>query len=187
MIFGDVLTLKNFPEELKDAKEFATILNACANMNEPATGLALCLGNGKNLESARNLLKAYRRMIGNYRKWIEDNPTCIKQTDNAIYIMGQDAINENFIGTIVSMLFRPAEKTLIGFGNSKDGIKVSARSKSSNIRDIMVEAAKACGGVGGGHENAAGALIPAGNQEKFIESCETLLSKNSEEKSSIKV
>ncbi len=175
LIFGNILTLKNFPDELKDAKEFATILNACANMNEPAIGLALCLGNGKALETARNLLKAYRKVIGNYMKWIEDNPDRIKKTEFANYILGEDFINENFIGTIVSMLFRSTEKTLIGFGNSKDGIKVSGRSKEVNIRDILVEAAKVCGGKGGGHKSAAGAIIPAGTQKKFIEVCEKLL------------
>ena len=73
------------------------------------------------------------------------------------------------------MLFRPAEKTLIGFGNSEDGIKISGRSKDVNIRDILVEAAKKCGGRGGGHKNAAGAIIPANSREKFIETCENLL------------
>ncbi len=175
MIFSDVLTLKNFPEELKDAKEFATILNACSNMNEPSTGLALCLGNEKALGTARNLSKAYRKIIGNYMRWIENNPESIKQAEHANYILGKDVINENFIGTIVSMLFKPVEKTLIGFGNSKDGIKVSGRSKNVNIREMMVEAAKSCGGRGGGHEQAAGAMIPSDTQEKFIELCENLL------------
>ncbi len=175
IIFGNVLTLKNFPDELKDAKEFATILNACANMNEPAIGLALCLGNEKYLETARNLLKAYRKVIGNYMRWIENNPDKMKKTEFANYILGEEVINENFIGTIVSMLFRPAEKTLIGFGNSKDGIKISGRSKEINIRDVLVEASISCGGRGGGHKNAAGAIIPAGTKEKFIESCENLL------------
>ncbi|NIM47339.1 MAG: hypothetical protein GTN40_04255 [Candidatus Aenigmarchaeota archaeon] len=175
LIFGDILTLKNFPDELKDAKEFATILNACANMNEPAIGLSLCLGNEGVLETARNLLKAYKKIIGNYMRWIENNPDNIKKTEFANYVLGKDVINENFIGTIVSMLFRPAEKTLIGFGNSKDGIKISGRSKKVNIREIIVGAAKACGGRGGGHKNAAGAIIPSGTQEKFIEICENLL------------
>ncbi|OGI12607.1 hypothetical protein A3K64_00965 [Candidatus Micrarchaeota archaeon RBG_16_36_9] len=175
LVFGDVLTLKNFPEELQDPKEFATILNACANMNEPSIGFSLCLGNEKSLSTARNLLKAYRKIIGNYMRWIENNPDSIKQTERANYILGKDAINENFIGTIVSMLFKPVEKTLIGFGNSKDGIKISGRSKNVNIRDAIVEAAKICGGRGGGHENAAGAVIPSDMQEKFIETCEKLL------------
>lgn len=175
MVFSNVLTLKNFPEELSDAKEFATILNACANMNEPSVGLALCLGNEKPLVIARNLLKAYRKIIGNYMRWIENTPESIRQTETATYILGKDVINENFIGTIVSMLFRPNEKTLIGFGNSKDGIKISGRSKDINIRDVIIEAAKSCGGRGGGHESAAGAIIPADAQEKFIEICENLL------------
>jgi len=178
LIFGSILTLKSFPDELKDAKEFATILNACANMNEPAIGLALCLGNEKMLGTARNLLKAYRKIIGNYMRWIENNPESIKQTDCANYILGKDAINENFIGTIVSMLFRPVEKTIIGFGNSKDGIKISARSKNINIRGVIVEAARTCGGRGGGHESAAGAIIPLDSQEKFIEICENILKKS---------
>ena len=175
LIFGDVLTLKNFPDELSDAKEFATILNACANMNEPAIGFALCLGNGKILPVARNLLKAYRKIIGNYMRWIENNPESIKQTESATYILGKDVINENFVGTIVSMLFKPNEKTLIGFGNSTDGIKISGRSKNFNIRDAIVEAASACNGRGGGHENAAGALIPNDSEEKFIEVFENFI------------
>jgi len=171
LIFGNV----NFPGELKDGKEFATVLNACANMNEPATGLALCLGNERALKNSRNLLRAYRKVIGNYMRWIENNPESIKKTEYANYILGKDVINENFIGTIVSMLFRPTEKTLIGFGNSKDGIKISGRSKEVNIREVIVEAARACEGSGGGHKTAAGAIIPSGTQEKFIEICENLL------------
>ncbi|NIO44166.1 MAG: hypothetical protein GTN36_01255 [Candidatus Aenigmarchaeota archaeon] len=175
LIFGKVLTLKNFPDELKDGKEFATILNACANMNEPAIGLALCLGNERVLDTARNLLKAYRKVIGNYMRWIENNPDSIKKTEFANYILSEEVINENFIGTIVSMLFKPAEKTLIGFGNSKDGIKISGRSKEVNIREILVGAARICEGRGGGHKTAGGAIIPSGTQEKFIETCEKLL------------
>ena len=175
LIFGDILTLKQFPDELKDAKEFATILNACANMNEPAIGIALCLGSKKALEYARGIAKGYRKLIGNYLRWIEENPNCIKQKDFATYILAGDNINENMIGTIVSMLFKPSEKTLIGLANSEDGIKVSARSKDINIRDILVEASRACGGSAGGHKQAAGATIPKGTEEKFIETCEKLL------------
>lgn len=177
LIFDDVLTLKNFPEELKDAKEFATILNACANMNEPSIGLALCLGNNKAIENARSLLKAYRKLIGNYMRWIENTPESMKQTEFANYILGKDMINENLIGTIVSMLFKPSEKTLIGFGSSEDGIKVSGRSKKVNIREVIVKASEACGGRGGGHKQAAGATIPFDTQEKFIGNCENLLKK----------
>ncbi len=73
------------------------------------------------------------------------------------------------------MLFKPSEKTLFGFANAEDGIKVSARSKTVNVRKIVSEAAKICDGRGGGHEFAAGATIPFNTQEKFIEFCENSL------------
>jgi RecJ-like exonuclease len=175
LIFADILTLKQYSDELRDAKEFATILNACANMNDPSTGLAICLGNKKALENARGLMKGYKKLIANYLKWIENNPQSVKQTDFATYIIAKDNINENMIGTIVSMLFKPSEKTLVGLVNAEDGIKISARSKSINVREIIFQAAKDCGGRGGGHSSAAGATIPFETEEKFIESCENLL------------
>jgi len=177
MIFGNVLTLKQFPDELQDAKEFATILNACANMNEPAIGIALCLGSKKALDYARGIVKGYKKLIGNYLRWIEKNPQCINQNEFATYIIAKDAINENMIGTIVSMLFKPSEKTLIGIANAEDGIKISARSKDVDIREVILEAARKCGGSGGGHQHAAGATIPLNSEEKFIEECEKLLGK----------
>ena len=174
-IFSNNLTLKNFPEELRDPKEFAMILNACANMNDSATGIALCLGSKKALETSRGIVRGYRRLISNYMKWVENNPKNIRQTKHATYIMAGDYINDNLIGTIVSMLFKPSEKTIFGFANAEDGIKVSGRSKKVDIQKIITEAASFCNGRGGGHEFAAGATIPANTQERFIEKCENLL------------
>ena len=174
LIFSNHLTLKQFPDELRDAKEFATILNACANLNEPSVGVAICLGSKKALENARGILKGYRKLIAGYMNWITDNPNSIRQTEFANYIVAKDNINENMIGTIVSMLFKSSKKTLIGLVNAEDGIKISARSKDVNIREIICEAAKVCEGRGGGHAHAAGATIPFNTEEKFIETCENL-------------
>jgi len=185
-VFGDVLTLKNFPDELRDAKEFATILNACANMNDPAIGIALCLGSRRALEYSRGLLRGYKRLIANSLNWIRDNPQNIRQTDFATYILAGDAINENLIGTIVSMLFKEDnERVLIGFADAEDGIKISARSKNVNIQNVIVEAARKSGGRGGGHEFAAGATIPRDNLRKFIEICEEILKNEALKKSVI--
>lgn len=174
-LFSNNLTLKSFQEELRDPKEFATILNACANMNEPATGLALCLGSEKALKEARGVLRGYRRLIGNYMRWVESNPDSIKKTEKADYLIADDNINENLIGTIVSMLFKPKEKTLFGFANAEDGIKISVRSKSFDVQKVVTEAAKICNGRGGGHEFAAGATIPLEEKDKFIEKCESMI------------
>ncbi|MFH0928825.1 MAG: DHH family phosphoesterase [Candidatus Aenigmatarchaeota archaeon] len=174
-LFSNNLTLNGFQEELRDPKEFATILNACANMNEPAVGLALCMGSEKALKAARGVLRGYRRLIGNYMRWVESNPESIKKTDNADYLIADDNINENLIGTIVSMLFKPKEKTLFGFANAEDGIKISVRSKDFDVQKVVMEAAKVCNGRGGGHEFAAGATIPIDAKEKFIETCKSMI------------
>lgn len=176
-LFGNNLTLKSFQEELRDPKEFATILNACANMNEPATGLALCLGSEKAHKQARGVVRGYRRLIGNYMRWVEKNPDSVKRTETADYLVADDNINENLIGTIVSMLFKPKEKTLFGFANAEDGIKVSVRSKDFNVQQVVTEAAKICNGRGGGHEFAAGATIPTEAKDKFIDTCRSMMNK----------
>jgi RecJ-like exonuclease len=176
-IFSDVWTLKNFIGELQDSKEFATILNACGRMDESATGVALCLGNEYALERARVIMKNYKRMIGSYLNWIRLNPEFVKKTENATYIVAGDKIHENFIGTIVSMLFRiNQEKLIIGLAKGEDGVKISGRSIGEvDINKLVKEAATACGGVGGGHIEAAGATIPFNSEEKFIETCEEYL------------
>ena len=177
-IFGDVLTLKGFPEELRDAKEFATILNACANMNEPAVGVALCLGSQKALKDAKGLHRGYKRLIANYMNWVRDNPQSFRQSELATYIVAGDNINENLIGTIVSMLYNSSEKVLVGMANGDNGIKISVRSKDIDIHETVLKAAEFCGGKGGGHSFAAGAKIPFESDQKFIEFFEEQLRKN---------
>jgi RecJ-like exonuclease len=175
-VIGDVWTLKDFPDELQDAKEFATLLNACGRMGEAATGIGVCLGNEKAIGSARGFMKGYKRLISNYLRWVENNPQCIKETESARYIVAEDNIHENIIGTITSMYFRNMnDKPMIGLANAEDGIKVSARSYGMNISTIISEAAKMCEGVGGGHEKAAGCTIPLESQDKFIEVCDNLI------------
>ena len=65
---------------------------------------------------------------------------------------------------------------LIGFAITENGeVKVSARStqelvdKGLNLSAALKKAAKAFDGVGGGHAIAAGATIPKGKEEAFLE------------------
>lgn len=174
-IVTDILTLKDFPDELKDAREFATILNACGRMQDAATGVAVCLKSKKALKIAKGLMKGYKRLIANYLEWTENNPQNIRKTELASYILAGNFIHENLIGVIVSMLSRDYITPLFGLADTEDGIKISARSRGININKVVTEAAKTCGGSGGGHSGAAGATIPVGTEEKFIETCERIL------------
>jgi RecJ-like exonuclease len=65
---------------------------------------------------------------------------------------------------------------LMGFAYTENGdVKVSARAtqvlidKGLNLSSALKQAAKELGGAGGGHDIAAGATIPKGKEEEFLE------------------
>ncbi len=177
-LFGDVWTLKNFPKELQDAKEFATLLNACGRMGEGSVGVAICLGSKKALEQSKHIIASYRKAIRTSLRWVEEHPENVKQTPKATYILAGDMINENMIGTIVSMCFNDqGGKPILGFSNAENEVKVSARAGKMDINNIINSAAESVGGSAGGHCRAAGARIPIGTEDRFIAKCDELIAK----------
>ena len=55
---------------MKDAKEFATLLNSCGRMNKPSLGIGCCLNDKKSKEDAVILLNNYKREIIKYRSFV---------------------------------------------------------------------------------------------------------------------
>ncbi len=175
-LIGNVYKLSNNYE----IREFATILNACGRIEKPVEGMKLCLG---MIESPDGIMDEYRRKIAAYLDWIRQNQESFRRTEKAVYVVAKGNVSDNMIGTVVSIAMRSTLKANIAFGfaDSKNGVKVSGRilinSSGANLGRAVQEAAKAVGGEGGGHANAAGAKIPLGSEEKFIEAVEPLLSK----------
>jgi RecJ-like exonuclease len=70
---------------------------------------------------------------------------------------------------------------ILAFANDDEGVKVSARGTPGLVRQgldlsaVMGEAAPAVGGEGGGHDVAAGATIPAGTEEPFVERADAVI------------
>jgi RecJ-like exonuclease len=175
-LFTDVWTLANRPTELTDAKEFATLLNAVGRMNSAATGIAVCMGSAKALETAKAIANDYKRQLATAMGWVSSNPDAVRRTANATYIIAGSAIHPNLIGTVVSILARSSDgKPLIGLATSEDGVKVSARAVSCNINKAIAKAAASVGGAAGGHAAAAGATIPADTEERFVSACDEYL------------
>jgi len=175
-LIGNVYKLSNNYE----IREFSTILNACGRIERPVEGMKLCLG---QIDSPDSIMGEYRRKIATYLEWVKNNKDAFKKTGVATYVIAKNSISDNMIGTVVSIAMRSTLNANIAFGfaNSQNGVKVSARilinSNGTNMGKAVQEAAKTVGGEGGGHTNAAGAKIPIGTEEKFIEIVEPLLSK----------
>jgi len=173
---GNVYVLPNGFE----LREFATMLNACGRLDRGQAGLELCVGKRKSINST---LKEYRRRISKYLQWLKRNQDILIKKKNATYLVARDKIDENFIGTIMSIVSKSRDnKTMImfGFANSDNGVKVSGRADSSlngkvDIGEAIHNVAEELGGEGGGHSLAAGAKIPYGTELEFIEKVDVML------------
>lgn len=182
-IFGEIYTLLGKPEELQDAREFATLINACSRSGWVDVAYRLCLNDFSILEKSLEILDVYRKSISESLNWIRENKSSIISTDFANYILAGNKIPETMIGTITSIAlnsqFFDSQKPLFGFADAENGrTKVSARTPKSlkiNLRDILVTAASIMGYEAGGHATAAGAFISKGKEEEFIRLVDKIL------------
>ena len=184
-----VLTKEEPNTALRDAREFAVVLNSTGRMNRPSLGIAICMGDRRAaLEEANRILEDYRRSISKYLGWVAEKPERMRELQNIYVIYGEDFINEKIIGTVSSIIVSALandEKPLIAFANvEKEQVaKFSARTTESaiqkgvNLGEIMRLASETHGGKGGGHNIAAGAQVPLDKTEAFIKTVDELVGK----------
>ena len=190
-LIGHVYTLKK--EEpwtpLRDAREFAVLLNATGRMDRPSLGVAVCMGDRQTaLEEANKILEEYRRNINKYLGWVMEKPERMKEIENIYVVCGENFINDKIIGAISSILTSSLpnpEKPLIAYANvEEEGVaKFSARTmdvmidRGINLAAVMQIAAEKFKGKGGGHDVAAGAQVPIDSVNAFIEIVNDLVGK----------
>ena len=174
---------------LRDAREFAVLLNATGRMDRPSLGVSICMGDRVSaLEEANKVLEEYRRAINKYLGWVMEKPERMKELENIYVVYGENFINEKIVGAISSILSTSLpnpEKPLIAYANvEEDGLaKISARTidtmtnKGVNLGEIMQVAAEKCQGKGGGHNVAAGAQVPIEKISDFIQIVNELVGK----------
>jgi RecJ-like exonuclease len=180
-IIGEVYLLSKEKEgtEVHDAKEFATLLNSTARYGQYEVGLKVCLGDrDKFLEEARNLLLGHRANLVEGLQFAREEG--ITKRKYLQFFHTGSGIRDTIVGIVANMLLNSEEVSsdlpLIGFADKGDGeVKASARGteelveKGLNLSLAMKKAALALNGVGGGHNIAAGATIPKGKEEEFLD------------------
>jgi len=175
-IFGEIYTILGRPEELQDAREFATLLNACGRLQKPEIGIRLCLNDLTVIDESKDILSEYKKLISEGISWIRENKKSMQKTDFATYIFCEDKIPSTLVGTITSIFLNSnivdTTKPVFGFAEDDGKVKISARvSKDINInlRYVILNATKQMHAEGGGHQRAAGALINKGKEKEFVE------------------
>src|SRR6058998_607302 len=178
-LVGDIYTLgmEDAFTPLRDAREFATLLNSCGRMGKPGLGLSICVGDrSDSLREGMRLLSEYRAEINKSVQGILSDSGRVEIREDFAFVTGDDLVDEKLLGPVTSILASaPQFKDRVIVARTKSGdseLKISSRVGDSHNREVnlgvmMREAAEKMGGVGGGHMMAAGAKIPLSRGPDF--------------------
>ncbi|MBL7054167.1 DHH family phosphoesterase [Candidatus Woesearchaeota archaeon] len=190
-VLGNVYILKEEEKEspTRDAKEFATLLNACGRMDKASLGIGACLGDKKIKRKAIASLSNYKREIINSLRWFEENKESrlVLDGDGFVIINAQDQIMPTIIGTLASILSKSngfksgtfiMSMAQLFNGCTKVSLRLSGRNKYVDLKAVVEEIIKGIDGCeSGGHKNAAGALIPTDKEDLMVERAKEVLGK----------
>ncbi len=171
-----------FPDELektplRNASEYATMLNACGRWNKPAIGAAICTGDrGVHYREAEHMLRHHRSIIRKLCEYILD--TGVEELSAIQIINTGDRYPDTVVGIGAGMALsklNPTKPILVicTVSDEPDLLKVSMRTnehcvrRGVNLQEALCKSAAEFGGGGGGHNIAAGAYIPKGCEHDF--------------------
>lgn len=162
------LTREKPRTEIRDAKEFSTMLNACGRHDEWIFGVKVCMGDrDEYYKKAKSLLQKHRQMLRDGIEWAQHAE--IRRTENLYVMDARGHIPHSIVGTVSGMLYSAKaikqDKPVVGLSVDDEGIiKVSTRGnwaligRGLHLGEAVREAAKGIG-AGGGHNIAAGASV----------------------------
>ncbi len=162
---------------LRDAREFAGLLNACGKLGHPELGLSVAIGDrGKLYKKAIELFESYQKILSKIYKKAWDE---VVMGRNLILLDARDWLDENLTSTVSSM-FSFSNKikidgVVVVIGKSTNNYaKISFRltkkmREKVNLAELVKKLTSGIEGAsGGGHSVAAGAYVPYNELEKFI-------------------
>ncbi len=190
-MFGEVYTLlkEDRKSPLRDAKEYATLLNATGRHGKAEIGLKVCLGDrNEYYQKAKKLLLEHRRKL---REGIElMKKEGVQEREAYYYFDAGSHIQDSLVGIVAGMLYGSgtinSTKPIIALARHEDGsIKVSARGTSELVKkglNLGKALKESCAELsekseGGGHTIAAGARIQEKEREKFLSILEKKIKK----------
>ena len=176
-IFGKVYTLPKEIPLLQDLEEYSYILDSCGKNKKFGLGLGICLGEREEaLDVAIDLQRKYREQLIKGMEWIKREGSI--NLDHFQYLYSEDKDLKRIMGTIasvgISIGLLPSDKPILTLARMHNDIKVSGRTtremvdKGVNLGKALDDASHSFGGQGGGHDIAAGALIPYNQMDNFL-------------------
>ncbi len=173
------LTREDNRSMLRDAREFATLLNACARVRYGGVAISICLGDRNSmLKEGERIVSEYRNRLRDYITTLFHERWRVRDDGNTVFVNGENLIAEDMLGAVSSLLSSSStmkDRIVIVWTRTIDNVyKFSSRRglqnvSSLNLGIIMRECSTKVGGSGGGHAPAAGARIPSNKLQEFLE------------------
>ncbi|MGY5871357.1 MAG: DHH family phosphoesterase [Candidatus Thorarchaeota archaeon] len=196
-LIGDVIILPNRPErtEMRSAKEFSTLLNACGRNKRPEVGVKICLGDHEAIIEGRHLLQEHRRNLATALRRLENDGY---KTMDGIYLVNDPETPDTIIGIVIGMAqgsrIVPIDKPIIGVSTNTSSdsplVKLSGRAhkylikRGLSLKETFVSVADQMNekygklvAEAGGHPMAAGAFINKDHVDEFLELSSELFEK----------
>ena len=176
-IFGDVYSVPREHPVLRDLEEYSAILDACGKNKEYGLALSIILGEREeSLDKALKIQKSYRDDLTKGFDWI--NREGAQQLENIQFLYSEDKVFKSIMGTLagVGMAAKMLDDTkpILALSRLHRDIKVSGRatrymvSRGVNLGKALADVSVNFGGQGGGHDIAAGAMIPFEAKDEFL-------------------
>ena len=176
-IFGDCYTVPKEIPLLRDLEEYSYILDACGKNKKQGLGLSIALGErDQALDAALRLQRQYRDQIVKGLEWIKREGA--QQLNSIQYLYSEDKVLKSVMGTIasigLSVQLLDNSKPVIGMSRLHRDIKISGRTtrdmvaKGVNLGKALLDSSNNFMGTGGGHDIAAGAMIPYEAKDQFL-------------------
>lgn len=160
------------------SKEISTLVDGNAKVGMNSVPIIYFLGDRSQKDEMVNNWRIFKTKLieYTYRAFKE-----VYEEPNVRYFYAPESEMAGAISGIMVLYLLKQDKPLIGFNVGNNDTKVSSRGtrrqvqKGLNLSLVMRESAKEVGGSGGGHDIAAGAVIPRGKEKQFVEAANRLI------------
>ena len=179
-LIGYVYTLSREDKrsQLRDAREFSTMLNACGRIGKAGVGIAMCMGDrNMALSAGEEIMDMYKMTLRNNISTIFSEKWRLADDGKTTFVNGDGILEEGMLGAVSTLLSGSPSlrgrllfvRTLAKEGSYKFSSRKCLDCKSqANLGVIMRQCSNALNGAGGGHSAAAGCSIPSYALDDFI-------------------
>lgn len=179
-LIGYVYTLSREDKrsQLRDAREFSTMLNACGRIGKAGVGIAMCMGDrNMALSAGEEIMDMYKMTLRNNISTIFSEKWRLADDGKTTFVNGDGILEEGMLGAVSTLLSGSPSlrgrllfvRTLAKEGTYKFSSRKCLDCKSqANLGVIMRQCSNALNGAGGGHSAAAGCSIPSYALDDFV-------------------